>query len=575
MRKAILKRFLIVITIALVICGGLSCLLCSRYVIGQTRQDLLYTLRLLDYNLDYGSDLQAQIDTLNPITLDDNTRITIISDSGEVLADTALETEEADNHAGREEIQDARVKGYGVAQRYSDSLKKYMLYAAHRSEKNGHILRLAIPYNGFLTAIETILPAIIAGVLIALLISLFFARKFAKSITDPLTEISGELLKVQDNNHVFHFHHYQYEELNNIVVSTVKMSEQIRKSLNKLKYERNKVDYILDNMTEGFILISETQEVLTINQSAKKILGYRGEILSKNIVQYTHNLDIISAVESAVSEDDISVFDITGADNRIYSTHISTIKKGIFNEHNSDVVVLLIDVTNERQAQQMRQEFFSNVSHELKTPITSIQGFAELLENGMITEEERKKEFLRRIKRETQNMTNLINDILMISRLETKTVDENIAPTKIKPIVEEVLATLEPIAEQSGIKVSSSCEEVVMNANAQQIHQLLNNLILNAIKYNREEGSVSVTVKQEKNQLFLNVSDTGIGIPPDSQQRVFERFFRVDKGRSRKMGGTGLGLSIVKHIVQFYNGTVSLESEVSKGTSITIRLPLS
>lgn len=574
MRKAILKRFLIVIVVALLICGGLSCYLCSRFFAAQTRQDLLYTLRLLDYNLNYEDNLQQQIDVLNPITLDDNTRITIIDSSGEVLADTALEWEDAENHFEREEIQDAMNHKYGVAQRRSDSLGTYMLYAACRSQKSEYILRLAIPYNGLLTAVETVLPAIIAGVFAALIISMFLARKFAKSVTDPLSEISNELLKVQDNRHVFHFHNYQYEELNNIVVSTAKLSEQIRKSLNKLKYERNKVEYILDNMTEGFILINESQEVLTMNQSARQILQYQGEDLSQNIVHYTQNIDIISAVERAVKEDEFSAFDITGADNRIYSAHISTVKKGILNEHNSGVVILLIDVTNDRQAQQMRQEFFSNVSHELKTPITSIQGFAELLESNMISDENKKKEFLQRIKKETQNMTNLINDILMISRLETKTVDENIAPTKIKPILQEVLSTLEPIAHQSGVTLELECEDIVMNANAQQLHQLCNNLVLNAVKYNRENGKVSITGKKEKESFYLNVSDTGIGIPPDCQQRVFERFFRVDKGRSRKMGGTGLGLSIVKHIVQFYNGSISLESEVGKGTSITIRLPL-
>lgn len=222
----------------------------------------------------------------------------------------------------------------------------------------------------------------------------------------------------------------------------------------------------------------------------------------------------------------------------------------------------------------IRQEFFSNVSHELKTPITSIQGYTELLETNIITNEEMKQDFLKRIKKETRNMTNLINDILMISRLETKQAEEQRTKMRVKPMLDEVLDSLAPLAAELTVNISIDCRPLMIVADPKHIQQLLNNLITNAIKYNNPGGKVTVLITEEGKNMLLRVSDNGVGIPEESVGRVFERFYRVDKGRSKKMGGTGLGLAIVKHIVQFYQGTIDLKSVVDQGTVITIRLPV-
>jgi len=223
----------------------------------------------------------------------------------------------------------------------------------------------------------------------------------------------------------------------------------------------------------------------------------------------------------------------------------------------------------------VRQEFFTNVSHELKTPITSIRGYVELLENDMAANEEMKKEFLYRIKKEAQNMANLINDILMISRLETKEAEVTIKDIRITPLVNEVIASLKPMAAQNNITIEVNCQPLTIKANDGQMKELLNNLISNAIKYNKPNGKVNIIIKKEGNEVIFIVEDTGVGIPEESKARVFERFYRVDKGRSKKMGGTGLGLSIVKHIVNYYGGTIQLESELGKGSKFTVRIPLS
>lgn len=222
----------------------------------------------------------------------------------------------------------------------------------------------------------------------------------------------------------------------------------------------------------------------------------------------------------------------------------------------------------------VRQEFFANVSHELKTPITSIRGYIELLENDMAANEEMKKEFLYRIKKEAQNMANLINDILMISRLETKEAEVVINEVRICPLVNEVIASFKPLAAKNNITVEVNCKPITVKANDGQMKELMSNLISNAIIYNKPGGTVKITITKEGNDAIFIVEDTGVGIPEESKARVFERFYRVDKGRSKKMGGTGLGLSIVKHIVNYYGGSINLESEPGKGSKFTVRMPI-
>ncbi|GLB25936.1 hypothetical protein LXJ15735_21770 [Lacrimispora xylanolytica] len=223
---------------------------------------------------------------------------------------------------------------------------------------------------------------------------------------------------------------------------------------------------------------------------------------------------------------------------------------------------------------QIRQEFFSNASHELKTPITSVQGYAELLESGIIQDEEQKKEFLNRIKKEAANMNNLINDILMISKLETKDAEVLKSDVRLSIVLNDILDSLKPLAASHEVLIHLDCKPICIYANSQQMKELFGNLITNAVKYNKPGGEVWVRVREEDRNLIVQVKDNGMGIPKDSLSRIFERFYRVDKGRSKKQGGTGLGLSIVKHIVNFYHGTINVTSELDVGTEFTVKIPI-
>lgn len=226
------------------------------------------------------------------------------------------------------------------------------------------------------------------------------------------------------------------------------------------------------------------------------------------------------------------------------------------------------------QEKQIRQEFFSNASHELKTPITSIRGYVELLENGMAADEEMRKDFLSRIKKEAFRMTSLVDDILMISMLESRGAKADLTPIHVKELTEEITASLAPMAAERSVLIHRDCEDLIIWADLRQMTELITNLLSNAVKYNNPGGQVWVTVRQAEHQMELTVKDSGVGIPKESQARIFERFYRVDKGRSRKQGGTGLGLSIVKHVVSFYRGTVRVESEIGAGSSFTVLLPI-
>jgi two-component system phosphate regulon sensor histidine kinase PhoR len=460
-KKAIFQKFILILSLALVLSGSIFGAAISKIIMEKTEEDMLYSLRIADHGIDYKADLKTQVDLLKEIKGNEATRFTIISLEGEVIADSEVaDSSTMENHKNREEVIDALASGVGFATRNSGTLNLSMLYVASLSANGKYILRMAVPFSGLEDYLGLLIPAILISIGITLAVSIFLAERFARSVTKPLNEIAEELLKLKEKNPEFQFNKYSYEEMNVIADTTLQMSQSLKESMERIEFER-----------------------------------------------------------------------------------------------------------------MVRQEFFSNVSHELKTPLTSVRGYLELIENGMATDEKMKKDFMSRIKKETVNMTNLINDILMISRLETKEAEVVLSEVRICPLVKEVCTSLEPLAKECKVTVNMNCRPLTLNANTQQLRELFSNLITNAIKYNIPGGKVNVTVNSEATEIVIIVEDTGVGIPEDAKQRIFERFYRVDKGRSKKVGGTGLGLSIVKHIVNYYNGSIELESKLMEGSKFIVRLP--
>lgn len=554
MTKTVMRYFITVVIVSLALCASISTVIIYNDNLQEKKEDMESTLKIIDYSLDYNEDLQSQIEDLNPLAYDEESRITIIDDEGNVLADSYGEVTE--NHLDREEVQEAIESGFGIAQRKSETTNEYTLYAAFYDD--GYIIRLSVPYNAFMDYVQSMIPAVLISIIISLIVSYFLSKNLAGRISRPILEI-GEGIENMSEDYYFDLKEYEYDEFNAIVDTIHNLSHRLRKSIREVTYERKKMDEILKQMSEGFILLDDQNNVLSINQKAIDILGYIE--IHANILDYLYKPELIKAIKTNAPE----TYTEIKTEDVIYACYISRMELG--------TTLFFVDITAVKNAEKMRSEFFSNVSHELKTPMTSIKGYSELLSNDFILDEDQKKTFIEKIGYEVNNMSNLINDILMLSRLENMETEIEAMPLKMKTITLEVVESHETEALKNNISVHTDFEEVNYIGSHSQIYTLLNNLIGNAIKYNNENGDVWVDIERIDDSLSIVVKDNGIGIPKADQSRIFERFYRVDKGRSRKLGGTGLGLAIVKHIVSLYKGSIHLESELDEGTTITVILP--
>lgn len=570
MSRAIYKRVIAIVLIALTMYSAIFSYLYSSYTLQETKSEMIELIDEIDKYMDYDN-VQSSIEKVQSFIQFKNSRITVISKDGEVIGETDKGIDSYENHNNRPEIKTAKLGKIGVNIRQSKSLGVKMLYTAEKSAVTDNIIRLAIPYSNKLVFIRTLLPTGIITTIITLMIAMVLSRRTVKKITMPLHELTNEILKVQSGEDL-KLKDYEYKELDSISKAINVLSERIEKAMNSIKEINRRTEYIFDNMKDGLVFIDHNQMVIGINYAAREIFDCLNKKKYLNIVHYTRNIEVINAVNDAVKLRKESSFDIKLEDERIISVHVSRVMKGVIEKNHGGVIILLIDVTAVRQSGQLRENFFANASHELKTPITSIKGYSELLTSGIPYSEEQKTEFLKRIKKETDNITSLINDILAISRIESGHGSQDKLQFNIKSLLDEMVKEFEPMLHENNLTIDIFCDDIEITEEKTKFCTLFNNLISNAIKYNVPNGNVCVTVARLNDKIYIEVSDTGIGIPKVDQSRVFERFYRVDKGRSKKVGGTGLGLAIVKHIVNYYNGTLTLESEIDKGTTIKLEL---
>lgn len=558
MNKAVFKYFLTVLILTLLVSTSVSMIILSDQMLKATKNDMLYSVKLIDYQLDYKTDLTTQVQKLNEFAYADNSRLTIIDQKGQVLGDSEQGAIE-ENHLNREEVQQALHENVGYATRYSNTLKRNMLYVAYFHQ--GHIVRLAIPYNGIFDNILPLIEPLSVSTVLSLIVALALSYRFSKTLTQPLTEISEEVMKMKDSQYLS-FNHYKYDEFNIIATKLKQQTEIIQETLTTLKKERLKINSILDQMNEGFILLDQNDCILMCNMKVKQLYTKKMKV-NHSIRDYIFDYKIIEGLDDLGVEQ--KIVDIT-KNEEIYRCFIARVDYG--------VTLLFVNVTESVKAMKMRQDFFSNVSHELKTPMTSIRGYSELLQAGMIDNSEMKQQALDKIQQEVDHMSQLINDILMISRLENKDVDVIVHPVYLQPIVEELLSSLQMEIKKKQLNVTYDVEHTPYLSNHQHMHQLMNNLLTNAVKYNKQGGDVSLHCYVSGHDYVIEVSDTGRGISRIDQGRVFERFFRCDSGRDKETGGTGLGLAIVKHITQYYQGNIQLTSQLDKGTTFKIVLPI-
>ncbi len=480
-------------------------------------------------------------------------RITWIDKSGNIIFDTQSNSESMENHLEREEVKEAFANGSGESERYSSTLTEKMMYCAELLD-DGTVLRISVSQLTVLTLLLGIAQPVAIVFVIALVVSFIFASRISKRIVKPLNEI--DLDNPLEND--------AYDELSPFLSKISNQQKKIKLQENQLSQRKNEFLAITSNMNEGLVLLGKDKKVISINPSAESFFTSEADCTGMDFIRLERNPDIIKALERAEIQDTSEIQ--VNRNGRIFQLNISCIRDM---GELSGFVILIFDITEKSDSENRRREFTANVSHELKSPLQSIMGSAELIENGLVKKEDMPK-FIGNIHSEATRLLTLINDIIKLSKLdEGTTLSEK--DFDLYSLVKENIEVLKSSAEKKNISVSFKGESLMMKSMKPLVSEIVYNLIDNAIKYNIENGSVEISISRDKNNIILSVSDTGIGIPEEYQERVFERFYRVDKSHSKETGGTGLGLSIVKHAVQDIGADIKLESRCGKGTVVTVR----
>ena len=481
-----------------------------------------------------------------------NYRLTWVDADGKVIFDTEADSSAMDNHKDREEIREALNSGVGESERYSDTLTLKMIYRAERLA-DGSVLRISTTQDSVIALLLDILMPMTVIIILAIIISAFLARWLSKSIVKPLNTIDLENPVAND----------VYDELTPMLTKINKQHKQISKQMKELKRKADEFEQITSSMNEGLVLLDKTGVIISMNLSARKLFDTDEDSVGQNFLTVDRSLKMSRAVEDALSGKHSEFRE--QRDGSEYQFGVNTIESG---GKIIGVVIICFDVSETAFAERNRQEFTANVSHELKTPLQSIIGSAELLENGLVKPEDTQR-FIGNIRREATRLVSLINDIIRLSQL-----DENMESVKeetdLLAIANEVKEVLTPSAKKKNVEITVSGEICKMQGVRRYLYEIIYNLCDNAIRYNNEGGKVNVDIKTESNNIVLSVSDNGIGIPLEHQARIFERFYRVDKSHSKETGGTGLGLSIVKHAVMYHGGKIKLDSTIGKGTVIRV-----
>ncbi len=495
------------------------------------------------------------LDYLQNLTIKDY-RVTWIGTDGKVLYDSVSDIDEMENHFEREEVKEALSEGYGASSRYSSTLTQRYLYGAKRLP-DGTVIRLSVTQNSLLILTLGMLQPIMVIFVIAIILSAFLASRLSKKIVKPLNEI--DLDKPLDND--------GYDELSPLLRRIDVQQKEIGRQSEELKQKQKELEVMTSAMSEGIILLNSRGTILSINKAAAKLFGTDCFCIGEDIVSINRSLELAQLLNKAKAgkhSEQVAEFG-----NGQYQMMASPV---ISDDIVSGIVLLLLDVTEKEKAEQLRREFTANVSHELKTPLHTISGSAELLANGMVKAEDISV-FSSRIYSEAQRMIQLVEDIIRLSHLDEGAENMKWDKVNLYRIAEETVNSLTDEAANAKIKLKLCGEAVSINGIKQLIQEIIYNLCDNAIKYNRRDGSVSVEVKDMDDFAIVSVSDTGIGIPTEHQERIFERFYRVDKSHSKEIGGTGLGLSIVKHAAKLHNAEIELQSVVGSGTTITVKFP--
>ncbi len=479
-------------------------------------------------------------------------RFTVIDEDGVVLYDTQANASEMENHAEREEFLECLEDGTGSSARNSHTLTQKTFYEAVLLE-NGDVLRISMSQLTVGALVLNMLPAIIVILLIAAVVAVVLSHTMAKKVTEPLAKLDLEHPSENDT----------YEELSPLLIKIHNQHKQIKEQVETLRRKSDEFDQIISSMNEGLVLLDEHGMVLSMNSAGKKIFDVPKSVKGDDFLLIDRTSKMSKAIWNAMEGKHSEYSEERNGSE--YQFTVNSIQSG---GKVLGVLILVFDISDRAFAERNRREFTANVSHELKTPLQSIMGSAELLETGLVKPEDSGR-FIANIRKEASRLVSLINDIIRLSQL-----DENHEPAtetvELMEVAKEVMDALAVPASKKDVELVLEAESSNILGVRRYIYEIIYNLCDNAIRYNVENGKVIISINKESGCSILSVTDTGIGIAPEHQSRIFERFYRVDKSHSRETGGTGLGLSIVKHAVQYHGGKMTVDSEVGKGTTIKI-----
>lgn len=549
MTKRIFRNILLTSVLALLLTSAL--LVGTLYnvyesrISAELRTEAEYIVRALDT-------MDDDLSFLRGLTL--NNRITLISPDGVVLYDSAADEARMDSHAERPEVSDALVTGTGESKRYSDTLSDITTYYARRTA-NGNVLRIASTRSTLVGLFLDVAPQIVVMMLMVAALSLLIARFSARQIVQPINELN---LDEPLENEI-------YDELAPLLTRMDRQHMQIRQQMHDLARAHADLNAIMQNMREGLVLIDKSDRIISINGSAMKVFGVKGIIAPEadllTICRESSIIEIVKEAQQGRSDD--TVFVRGEHTYRIFASPV------LREEKVRGVVLLALDISARYAAEASRREFTANVSHELKTPLTSISGYAEIIASG-IAKNEDIPVFAGKIHAEAKRLVALVNDILDLSRLDEKQGLGNKENVHLLPMLKGLEESFRPIAQEKDIELRVEGSNATVEGYPTLLRELFHNLIDNALKYTPAGGHVTVALFQDGGHPICTVADTGIGIPKEHQPHVFERFYRVDKSHSRQTGGTGLGLAIVKHVAEVHHADVKLESEPGKGTKMIV-----
>ena len=551
-KKKIYWNLSLVALLAMVVSALITALLLCQDLQTQMRQAVMTEVRYLESAMevsgeDYLSHLKSRGDG-NSVN-----RITWVNSDGEVLYDSFADSESLENHKDRPEIAAALKNGRGESVRTSRTLAEQTYYYAARLS-DGSVIRVASTTKSALATVFHTIPIMIAMAILIVLGVLILAELQTKRIIAPINEMDPDNPQAGE----------VYDELAPLVRRLEKQKETIRQQMEILKEKQEEFSAITENMREGFIVVDSKGDVMSYNKSALKLLGIQSQEGTVNIISLNRSHSFREVVDEAIKGKHCERMLDVG--NRHYQIIANPVAES---EARSGAVVVILDVTEQQSREELRREFTANVSHELKTPLTSISGYAEIMMNGLVQPADMGR-FSGKIYQEAQRLITLVGDIIRLSQLDEEKVSMEKVPVDLHLIATDVVKRLQDVAKKNQVTVTVTGKPTVVTGNAQILDEMIYNLCDNAIKYNRPFGEVEVNVAMVKDHPVLTVEDDGIGIPQEDQERIFERFYRVDKSHSRQIGGTGLGLSIVKHGAIYHKANVELKSTLGEGTTVRI-----